>query len=879
MLSLGFIMRSFGLVLLLVGNVVGQQFSYENTSILTVIDDIEEKTSYRFLYREALIADVKVSFNADEYSLFNLFSAAISSAQLGLKIDEERNQALIYKSNTIQEASNVRISGYVIDDATGERLPFATLSWREFGFIDGVTTNTNGQFDITVTTGESELLLLASYVGYNNEQLRLDLSDSNNWQDVSIRLKSKPYSGKEIIVQGINFYTPNDTVLNGLMKVGTFSLMGESNAVHSLQMLPAVTMSTALNDGINIRGSSSDGFQVLLDGQTVYNQTHLFGLLDAMNADVLKSSGFYYDVTPAQYQAPLGGTLSLITRTGSINDVRGSVGFSNTAAKSTLEGPIIKGKSSWLLSGRWSYLDEINWFNNARIIEYGLDVNRPTDLYVDSRLQGRIIQDISLDEIDIQNTDASFYDLHGKLYVETTNGSQIVVSGYSGSDRASQDYLRDEQDFLSTNTTSNEWNSNSISGQFHTQFSDRYNLSSSIGYTAYNSIFFKDDFDYPASRDPNGDSNDSSIIQSLTLENEIYQFDFRQSLSMSFENGNIEFGVSYSDFDVRYTELSLNRDSFISRRTSQLVDVYQQLELNTSNQSKISVGNRFHYFSNGKYVRWSPRFKFSYQINDDVSVGTGLSRNYQFMNRIEYFNINSNDFWILTNEDQAPSSVNQLSTGFYYNISPQLYIQLEGYYKIYDNLRVHELNTNAGSNSFKANTTPWFFDNDGRSSGFELLMKNRFQDVTLSSSYTLSRTELKNERINAGDYFAASWDRRHQISTVAEVDLQGGFTLLASWIYGTGVPSRVQLFDLNAPISRLPDYSRMDLTVNYKVSLRTGDLDAQFSIYNAFDRANPWYDETQPVTVTTRNNVIRAPALTHVFDLGVQPSFSLKFSF
>lgn len=126
------------------------------------------------------------------------------------------------------------------------------------------------------------------------------------------------------------------------MKIGTFSPLGESNAVRSLQMLPAVSMNTALNDGINIRGSSSDGFHVLLDGLTVYNQSHLFGLLDAMNADVLKSSGFYYDVTPAQYQAPLGGTLSLITRTGSINDFRSSFGISNTALKSTVEGPLIK---------------------------------------------------------------------------------------------------------------------------------------------------------------------------------------------------------------------------------------------------------------------------------------------------------------------------------------------------------------------------------------------------------------------------------------------------------------------------------------------------------------------------------------------------------
>jgi hypothetical protein len=658
MVSLGRILRGFGLVLVLVGNVVGQQFSYENTPILSVINDIEEKTEFRFLYREALIVDVRVSFNADENSLFDLFSSAIGRNQLGLKVDEDRLQALIYKSNVSDSPSEVRINGYVLDDETGERLPFATLSWREYGFIDGVTTNTNGQFDITINTNEEELSLLTSYVGYTNEQVLFDLNEAKSWNDIAIRLKSKPYSGKEIIVQGINFYTPNDTVLNGLMKVGTFSPLGESNAVRSLQMLPAVSMSAAVNDGINIRGSSSDGFQVLLDGQTVYSQSHLFGLLDAMNADVLKSSGFYYDVTPAQYQAPLGGTLSLITRTGSINNFRSSFGLSNTAINSTIEGPLVKGKSSWLLSGRWSFLDELDWFNNAKMIEYGLNVNRPVDLGVDPRLSDSCnetvfqrecvnpllrqayINGISVNEINVQNTEASFYDLHSKLYFETKSGSQFTLSAYLGSDEASQDYLRDESNIFTENTTFNEWNNATVNGQFYTRLGSKFSSSTNIGYTAYSSNYYKDDFAFPEGRETNdGFRIDSVIIQPLNLQNEILQFDFKQTFISQLQNGSLELGISYSDFDVRYTEIGRSASSFRSRRTSQLIDLFQQLDLDASNHLKLSVGNRLHYFSNGDYLRLSPRLKLSYLINEELTFGSGFSKNYQFINRLSIYNI------------------------------------------------------------------------------------------------------------------------------------------------------------------------------------------------------------------------------------------------
>src|SRR5690606_36937377 len=108
-----------------------------------------------------------------------------------------------------------------------------------------------GTFDIVTQSEAQTLSFLVSYVGYRSQTFSLNITEQTNWKDVSVRLAPDAFAGKEIIVKGINFYTASDTVLSGLIKVGAFSPLGESNAVRSLQMLPSVSMSTAVNDGIN----------------------------------------------------------------------------------------------------------------------------------------------------------------------------------------------------------------------------------------------------------------------------------------------------------------------------------------------------------------------------------------------------------------------------------------------------------------------------------------------------------------------------------------------------------------------------------------------------------------------------------------------------
>ncbi|MBO6524648.1 MAG: TonB-dependent receptor [Balneolaceae bacterium] len=873
----------FAILFIFQSETKAQNFTYSNEPLLSVISDIEKQTPYRFLYREALISDIKITLTANQNSVLEKLMGSLREQNIGLKVDSERFQALVYATSEQQESQRILITGYVLDANTGERLPYSTISWRDQGELFGISSTPSGTFTITTNTDSKKLSFLVSFVGYKPQIFALSFQNDQVWKDVSIRLEPEPFSGKEILIKGVNFYNASDTVLSGMIKVGAFSPLGETNAVRSLQILPSVSLSSAVNDGINIRGSASDGFQVLLDGQTVYHQSHLFGLLDAMNPDVLKTSGFYYDVTPAQFQAPLGGTLSLITRTGSLNKVQGSVGISNTATKATLEGPLAKGTSSWLVSGRISLMDEINWMNNQKLIEYGLDVNRPADIFFNREIPGRLIEEITLNDIEVQNTDARFYDLHSKIHFETKNGNQLSVSGYIGYDDASQQYLRDQTDVIQLYETTNEWQTNTISVNYNAKLTPNTYSVTNLGFSDYGSKYSKGDFEYPTRRqnnNNNGNRNapDSSIIAELTLENSLQDFSVKQSFFSSFDGYSMEYGLSYSNLDVEYIERSIIRSSFLSRRTSQLVDVFHQVDITSFQNLNLNFGNRIHYFSNGRYLRWSPRIKAEFFTDRIVSFGAGFSRNYQFLNRLQFYNINSSDFWILTNEDQPPSAVNYYSAELKLRYFENTYLQVEGYLKNYENLRFHELNTGLVSTTFRNDEVPWFFENSGLGKGVEFLVKNKFGALTLNSSYALSSIQLKNEQINDGEYFYAEWDRRHQFSFVSELALSRHFDFFISWMYGSGAPNRLNL-QQQEESPRLPAYSRVDATLSYSDLLKSGKLKASFSIYNILDRKNPWYTEVKQITVETRNRNIQASARTNVFDLGIQPSFNVGYYF
>ncbi len=862
------------LVYLVFSNEVkAQHFEYTNEPLLSVIHDIEDQTPFHFLYREALIADVKISLSATKERIFDTLQQELSNQNIGLRLDEDRKQALLFTSTPKKNANSLSISGYVLDAKTGERLPYSTLAWLENGQLTGIATSDNGTFTTKISSEQQPISILFSYTGYEAKTIDFDLYEQHSWNNLAIRLNPVPYAGQEIVVRGFNAYTAADTVLNGLVKIGTFSPLGDQNSIRSLQALPSVQSGSSITGNLSVRGSPPDGFRVLLDGQTLYNQNHLFGLIDALNSDVLRTSGFYYDITPASFKAPHGGILALITKTGNLQEFNTSLGLSNTTGSISLEGPIKKGKSSFLVSGRHSYIDQANWLNNNDIIEYGLDLDLPYDFQDQD-----IIPLIQASRVP-KNTASSFYDINTKLYLEQKNGGQLILSGFFGSDKASQTYERIFTRFISADySTTNDWSSNILSASYNTQITPETSSSSSLGWSDYSANYLKEDYRFQSLQieTSNGQRNFSVSTQSLILDNNLKEFSAKQSFSTSLNHANINYGIDYSDFQVSYKELSLRNESFLSRRTSQLIDIFAQGDVNLSEIAQVQMGSRFHYFSNGKYVKWSPRFKAQFYPEKQISTGFGYSKNYQFLHRLDFYNINSTDFWIITNKDQPPSSSDYFTTNLKIRPSNDWYFQVEGYYKLYQNMRIHTLNTGLISNTFQEEELPWLYSNSGTGKGVEFFGRKRFQKTTISATYVLSSIKIKNPRLNGGESYYANWDRQNQFSFNIETTLAKGLEFFSSWNYSTGTPNRAVINSNQS--DRLSDYSRIDLSLRYTHVSESGQK-AMLSIsaYNLTDRDNPIYADLRLGLNTT--TLQRETAFISVYDLGFQPSLKASLSF
>lgn len=911
-----------GWSLLAVPNASAQQrHIYQDATVRQVITDIQATSAYRFLYRDALISGKTISFNASTTDLIPALDQALQQHGLDLQIDESRQQILLTKAIDFPKVKPSVITGQILDNASGARLPFATVSWQEDGHLRGVAANEAGTFRITINSlrDQQYLDLTASYVGYEPKHLRIDLHAPPT--ELPIRLHPTSTYTSEVVVSSSVFHTDLDTSWHHLVKPSTVSPLGEDNVLRSLQMLPAVSVSTALSGGLNVRGSSADGFQVLLDGIPIYNQQHFFGMFDVFNKDALQSVGLYYSIAPAGFQGPPGGTLSFVTRTGSQTTPQASVGVSNTSIKATAEGPLGNGRGSWLLSGRHSFLDALNWFNNQYLIDLALNIDRET-----ADLTGEVVNQRGYTP---GASTASFYDMHGKLYFESENGHRLTINGYLGGDQASHDAVQIDIPELTPEQiangesaqpthrdleTNNTWGNEAMSLHYQRPLANTIYSQTLLAYSRYTSDFSKDDYPYkrkmwpsdessskpkdPKPRDPNPPPDtpnlrgDGSIrFGPFSHTNTLLELKLAQHIDVApTYAGSWSLGYELHHYDGQYDETSIQQNAlrnadFTDREQSTQLDLFGQYEVQANRLIHVQAGVRSHYYSSGDFLRLSPRIFARLFPQDAISLSLGFSRNYQFLHRLSLEDISSPDVWVLTGARDGPGSVNHVTTGLYLTPSPMFALQLEGYVKTYDNLRQHESRVSARRTRQEGILqAPWLTDTEAYARGLEAMVRQRVGSVVWSNSYTLSRMEIRHPTINNGRYFRADWDRTHQFTSNLQLDLSRDIAIYLTWVYASGTPNSLASLDPSEP-AYLDNYHRLDATVQYTKTVGGMTLEAKGSLFNLYDRNNPWYRTAIPILVrdtrpgNPRPKVSESVENVDVYDLGLQPSFDLTLRF
>ncbi len=854
-------------------------FSFQNKPLQSVIQQVQDETSYYFLYRESQVAGVRITLETNADQVIPDLQNVLAKEGISVRVDEDRKQVFLVRASVGERqpaAREVRIHGQIVDATTGERLPFATLSWRQSGELRGITANTSGRFDIQTLFPEEQLVLTASYLGYRDRQLRIDVAESAHFEDLTLRLEPEAIAGNEIIITAFSGYTPSDTMLTGLMDAGRFSPLGESSSVRALQSHPSVAKVTALNDGIHVRGSTPDGFLVLLDGMRIFNQSHLFGLLDSFNADAIQSAGYYFGVVPAYMDAPTGGTLNLITRTGSRNEYRQQVALSNTSVSGSFEGPVGK-RSSWLVSARTSYMDQLNWFNNSRLVQWGLDIDRPLRVADD----GPDFTDLVLQP---GATSVQYLDLHGKLYHETSGNGRFILSGYLGGDRTSQVASRrtratgiDRSFMFEEVETSNRWGNALMSLTYQRQVLSRVHSSTTAGFSSYETGFDKDDFIY--SRISREEDAENITIFTFPFRNRsaINEMRLNQELDYHHDRFSATFGGSWRYYRGEYGEDSFDRLSFFTQSEAHLGNIFLHTEWNPWAFLKLDAGGRLYYFSAGRKLLPAPRFQFRFSPASGVHVTGGYAVNHQFLHKISLQNAVTADVWILSTGSQPPATSTLYSAGLEYAPFPFLYLKAETYLKKFEDLRIHERNTPSLVNTFSG--TPWFIQNSGESRGLEMILRNRFRTFTLTHSYTLSEMTFRNPALLDGAPFHPEWDRTHTYNLVLEVRIGSNLQWYLSWLMMSGAPNSLATFGSDER-NRLDAYYRLDASMSHQWRL-TGSvqLETSFSLFNLLNRDNVWYRNYAFSFEEVRSIPRLLPLPVDVLDLGIQPSFRVALSF
>jgi hypothetical protein len=728
------------------------------------------------------------------------------------------------------------ISGYVKDKNSGEDLIGANIMVK--GTTTGTITNTYGFYSLKLEKGTYTLLV--KFIGYNPKEFQVDLQSNKT---INIELDVKETQLESVTVTGeksnrnVISSDMGTTQMTGMTVKKVPVLMGEVDLIKTLRLMPGVKSTGELSSGMSIRGGARDQNLLLLDEATVYNASHLGGIFSVFNNDAIKNIELYKGKIPASHGGRLASLIDIRMKDGNMKKYTGSGGIGLISSRLTVEGPIVRDKSSFIVSGRRTYMDAI------------------------IKLAGKISENDQIEEFPFH-----FYDLNLKTNYKINQNNRLYLSGYFG---------RDVFSFASGDGNDTKFNWGNYTGTirwnhiFNTRlFSNFTILASNYDYLLKNKMtigrekkefaFEFDAFvkDYSAKADFGYYLNKNNTLNfgfattyhdfnvgSVNGRQDTIAFDFKLPKIYSIESvfylsnrhkisDNIiaKYGLRYSLFQN------------IGKATVNIIDE----NYNITGEKKFKRGEIYH-----TYHGFDPRVGINYILSKKHAVKAGYSRTRQYLLIASNSRTgNPLDVWICANPNIKPQISDQFSLGYFRNfLEDQLEFSVETYYKNMQNQAV-----------FKAFAQPQFnpdIEEDlrfgkGRAYGLELLLRKKTGRLSGWVGYTLSRSERKIKDIQEKSWYLSPYDSPHDFTIVAMYSISKRTDITANWTFKSGrtltaPAARYEYGNLILPYyagrnkDRMPHYHRLDLGVTIKGKEKPGKKlygEWVFSVYNAYGRKN-----------------------------------------
>jgi len=725
-------------------------------------------------------------------------------------------------------SQNVTINGVVKDNETGETLIGAGVELVENN--GGVVTNEYGFFSLPITIDKDSITLRFSYIGYQTKPIRLS---GKTTKQLTINLIPVGKIIQEVVIQANQLEEKNKSTE---MSVATLNvkevkaipaLFGEVDIIKVIQLKPGINSGSEGSSNLYVRGGAGDQNLIVLDEAIVYNANHLFGFFSTFNSDAIKDVKIYKAGFPGQYGGRLSSVIDVRLKEGNNQKFSGNGGIGLISSRLTLEGPIEKGKSSFIVSGRRTYVDI---FTNA--------INRSNaDKPNATQIPGYY-----------------FYDLNTKVNFQLGEKDRLFISGYFGRDV-----------FGFSNKTFNldfNWGNATGTARWNHIFNPRLFANTTFTYS---------DYQYNISNKLTGFSfNTNSNIRDANLKLDFY-WNPNEKHAVRF-GGN----ATYHQFGVGRLKAGSD-DGSISFSAGQEFDgtevgAYIADELEPIKNLKINAGLRLSGFINDSSTSFGlePRIALNYALKPDFSLKASYARMYQYVHLISNSGISlPTDIWYPTTNRVKPQGSDQVAAGFSWLIGKNWLLTNEYYYKWLFN----QIEFKDGAQLFaNDNLEGEFAFGRGYSYGMEVELEKKNGKLTGWIGYTLARVQKGGfAEIMDGRFFSPRYDRRHNLTVVAIYELSKRWSLTSTFVFGSGdkgwLPSGRYTIQ-GVPGSRfepvvpvygdrntfsLPDYHRLDLGASVKFWHKWGESDLTISIYNVYDRRNTYILYLEPIYATETN--------------------------
>lgn len=802
------------------------QIDYKHKSVKSIINDLSKKSALHFSYSNDILKSIAKITISGEFS----FERILDTIFLPHNIDYQLigNQIVLFE-NDLSETNEFTLHGYIFDKESHENLVGATIYFPDLEI--GITTNNYGFYSMTLPKGKQKVQI--QYLGYIPIEKEIIISSDLrlNWylENQNIELGEIVVAGNEENSNSYQISTNYFNLNSKKIKEIPYAL-GEADIAKSIEQLPGVHTIAEGTSGLFVRGGNSDQNLFLLDEAPLFNSTHFVGLFSIFNPDAIQNVNFYKAGIPSRYGNRASSVLDIKMKEGDMNDYHLAGGIGLISSRLTIEGPIKKSKSSFIVSGRRTYLD--------------------------------LLLKASKDP-EVSNNTIYFYDLNPKFNFYVNSNNRIYVSGYFGRDKYAYKDLAgftwgnytstirwnriiDEKMFMNATFITSDYRYNYEIGILGNGFIWKSNIQTyefKFDFTRYFTSKTKIDFGLndiyhyfaPVDIEP---EDSSSFITEMKLDRKItfinnayvhffHEFNSKFKLDVGTRINSYQILGPYKKFEYEYLPTNSNVIDTIH---------YEEDEI------------PFTHFS------FEPRMSILYIISNIHSLKLQYNRSLQYIQTISYSGGNyPGDRWVPASPYIKPLKVNQLSFRYHYiweKMSSN--VNLEFFNKWTKNQIDKKNNSDVG---FSNNIESQLYQGNATSFGFEFMMNKQTGDFNAQVAYTWSKTWLKINEVNSGKAYHPYFDRRHNFSAIASYKFKRRFVPALLFTYTSGRPISlpigkyqfenytVPLFDdENMNAERLPAYHRLDFSLDILPNpskSRKWKSYWNISIYNVYARKNP----------------------------------------